>query len=68
MNGRKAGRPVDQAARRRGTRSKLERGIRVYIPAECLRKAGVVDFDSPLYYRAWGAPGGRVLVNLYSEP
>lgn len=64
----KRGRPVDQAARKRALTWGTEKGIRVYIPAESLRKAGVPEDASSLYYRLWAAPRGRVIVRVYTEP
>lgn len=58
----------DRVRRRRAIRKQREKGCSVYIPAEELVKAGW-DPDGPVpYFRVWGAPGGRLMVNLYSEP
>ena len=61
----------DHAARRRATRSARQKGCYIYIPAEQLEKAGYNPDDTPPSYRVWGAPRGRVVVQLYkgdSEP
>ncbi len=39
----------------------------IYIPQEELSKAGVAPGSPRPWYRLWGAPRGRVLVNLYRE-
>lgn len=48
-------------------RKQRERGCFVYIPMEELAKTGI-DLDGPPpAYRVWGAPRGRVVVQLYKE-
>jgi hypothetical protein len=57
----------DAAERRQGQRTGREKGCWVYIPAEELEKTGVtLDGPTPLY-RVWGAPRGRVVVQLYKD-
>ena len=55
----------DPAQRIKATRGRRDKGIRVYIDAESLRRAGHPFNDSPLYYRLWAAPRGSVIVRLY---
>lgn len=44
-----------------------ERGVRVFIPADELRKAGI-DPDGPVpTYKVWGRRSGSVLVRLYRD-
>ncbi len=70
---RKAGRPYDPAARKRGKRQGRQRGCEVYIPAEVLIAAGFDPNEPPPFYllsrgHAHGRNTGRVIVNLYREP
>jgi hypothetical protein len=55
----------DHAARRTALRKGRERGCSIYVPAEALTKAGFAPTDPPPFYRVWGAPRGRVVVQLY---
>jgi hypothetical protein len=57
----------DSAERRRTRRVGRERGCAVYIPADELVKAGIDPYGPPPYARVWGAPRGRVVVQLYKE-
>lgn len=58
----------DSAARRKGLRTKGQRGCSIYIPAEELLKAGVDPWaEEPPYYRIWAGPRGRVVIQLYRE-
>jgi hypothetical protein len=57
----------DTAERRRTRRVGRERGCAVYIPADELVKAGIDPYGPPPYARVWGAPRGRVVVQLYKE-
>lgn len=58
----------DRAQRIRGVRRPRCKGIDIYIDSVALERAGI-DPNGPVpYYRVWGAPGGRVVVNLYPEP
>jgi hypothetical protein len=57
----------DSAGRRRTRRVGRERGCAVYIPADELVKAGIDPYGPPPYARVWGAPRGRVVVQLYKE-
>ncbi|HWE82788.1 MAG TPA: hypothetical protein VG265_14150 [Gaiellaceae bacterium] len=57
----------DRVRRRRAQRKQREKGVSLYVPAEELVRAGI-DPDGPEpFYRVWGVPGGRVLVNFYDE-
>ena len=58
----------DPAQRLRVTRGRRDKGIRVYIDAQSLRRSGIPDNGTDIYYRLWGTPGGSVLVRLYLEP
>lgn len=60
----KAGR-YDAAARRQALRKGREGGCWVYIAMEELQKTGVALEGPPPQYRVWGAPRGRVVVQLY---
>jgi hypothetical protein len=57
----------DQAARRKSERRGRERGIRVFIPAAELRKAGIDPHGPAPEYRVWGRDqkGSSVVVKLY---
>jgi hypothetical protein len=57
----------DSARRRRSERKQRERGCRIYVPQEELRKAGWPDDAPPPFYRVWGTPGGQIIVRLYTE-
>jgi len=57
----------DRAKRRLGLRRQRQRGINIYIPAEELAKAGFDPNGPAPAYRVWGAPRGRVVVQLYRE-
>lgn len=63
---RRSGR-YDAMARRRSKRTGREKGCWLYIPAEQLDKTGHGG-DSPApFYRVWGAPRGRLTIQLYKE-
>jgi len=55
----------DAATPRQSYRYGAERGIRVFIPAAELRKAGFDPHDAPPDYRVWGQKGGGVHLRLY---
>jgi hypothetical protein len=57
----------DQAARRKSERRGRERGIRVFIPAAELRKAGIDPHGPAPEYKLWGNAdrGASVFVKLY---
>lgn len=57
----------DFALRRRSRRQGRQRGCTVDIPSVELAKAGYSLDDPPPFYRVWGAPRGRVVVQLYRE-
>jgi hypothetical protein len=57
----------DHAARRRSQRHRRQRGCLVYLPAEELAKTGIDMHGPPPAYRVWGAPRGRVVIQLYRE-
>jgi hypothetical protein len=58
----------DAARRRKATRGGRDRGVRVYIPAEELLKAGYDPDGPPPYFRVWGSSRGGLFVRLYREP
>ena len=58
----------DPGQRIKATRGGRDQGIRVYIDAQSLRKAGIPSNDSAIYYRLWAAPGGSCVLRLYLEP
>lgn len=55
----------DRQARKQATRKQRERGATVYLKAEELLKAGIDPEGPPPFYRVWGAPRGRVVIQLY---
>lgn len=55
----------DPAERRLAQRVGRQKGCRVYIPAEELLKAGYGPDEDPPAYRVWGAPRGRIVIQLY---
>jgi hypothetical protein len=57
----------DQAERRKSERRGRERGIRVFIPAAELRKAGIDPHGPAPEYKLWGNAdrGASVFVKLY---
>lgn len=57
----------DAAARRTSKRTGREKGCWVYIPAEVLDKTGYGGDGPPPYFRIWGAPRGRLTIQLYRE-
>ena len=58
-------RRYDAAVRRNGHRMGAERGIRIYIPAAELRRAGFDPHDDPPTYKVWGSAGGGIRLRLY---
>lgn len=60
----------DAAQRRKGSRVGKERGLRIYIPAAELRKAGIDPHGPEPEYRLHGYQrsrnGSTVIVTLYS--
>lgn len=67
MSAPQANTRYDSGARRRAVKAGRERGVRVFIPAEELRKAGFADDEPAPFYRTWGTPRGGVFVRLYRE-
>lgn len=57
----------DPGRARRAVRQGKERGVRVYIPADELRKAGIDPHGAIPTYKVWGRRSGSVLVRLYSD-
>lgn len=57
----------DSAMRRQGKRTGSERGFWLYVPAAELLKTGMGLADPAPRYRVWGAPRGRIVVQLYKE-
>jgi hypothetical protein len=57
----------DQTERRRSERRGRERGVRIYIPAAELRKAGIDPHGPAPEYKLWGNGdrGASVFVKLY---
>jgi hypothetical protein len=57
----------DQVVRRKSERRGRERGIRVFIPAAELRKAGIDPHGPAPEYKLWGNAdrGASVFVKLY---
>lgn len=57
----------DPAERKLAQRHGKEKGVRVFIAAAELRKAGI-DPDGPVpEYKVWGQPGGGVHLRLYQR-
>lgn len=55
----------DQGQRIKATRNGRQKGIRVYIDSESLRKLGI-DPDGPApYYRIWAGRRGSCVIRLY---
>jgi hypothetical protein len=57
----------DSGKRRRSTRGGRDRGVRVYIAAEELEKAGYPPDGPAPFYRVWGSSRGGLFVRLYRE-
>jgi hypothetical protein len=53
--------------RRQAQRHGREKGCRVNIPMEELRKAGWDVDGPPPYYRVWGSSRGGLFIRLYRE-
>jgi hypothetical protein len=68
MTNGKPGRRRDHGQRIKAEVRKRYGGIHLYVPLEWLQAAGVEGNGSPLYYRLWAAPRGRLIVTLYREP
>ena len=58
----------DHAIRRLAQRFGREKGLRVFIPAEELERAGYAAEEGAIYYRATGGKRGAILVQLYRSP
>lgn len=61
------GRRYDEARRRKSQRHGPERGVRIFIPARELRKAGIDPDGPPPEYRVWATSGGGFMLRLYRD-
>lgn len=56
----------DPRKARRAQRHGADRGVRIYVPAAELERAGY-PLNEPLTYRVWGSDRGGVTVRFYRE-
>ena len=56
----------DPAKPRRSQRAGAEKGVRIYIAAAELRKAGIDPDAEPPDYKVWATSKGGLMVRLYS--
>lgn len=56
----------DSGAMRKSVRYGRETGIRLFIPAAELRKAGIDPHGDPPRYKVWGTSGGGAMIRFYA--